>query len=232
MTDPDILLLPRIEHQILVIRGQKVMVDADLAALYGVPTKALNQAVKRNSARFPSDFMFQLTDVEKSEVVTNCDHLVKLKFSKSLPFAFTEYGAVAIANVLASPQAVEMGIYVVRAFVHLRQAASLHSDLAKRLAELEEKTAVLDIRHDNFSQTTRAQFRKVFDALRELTISPEPPKRPIGFVPLEDKSKNLTREAMAEVDENRFIDQEAVLAWSSSLNTDNPLVAPQVSPKT
>lgn len=189
MTDPNTLLLPRIEHQILVIRGQKVMIDADLAALYGVPTKALNQAVKRNAARFPADFMFQLTDIEKSEVVTNCDHLAKLKFSKSLPFAFTEYGAVAIANVLASPQAVEMGIYVVRAFVRLRAATDLHKDLAKRLAELEEKTAVLDMRHDNFSQTTRAQLRQVFDALKALTSSPEPVKRPIGFVPLEDKSK-------------------------------------------
>lgn len=232
MTDPDILLLPRIEHQILVIRGQKVMVDADLAALYGVPTKALNQAVKRNIARFPSDFMFQLTDVEKSEVVTNCDHLVKLKFSKSLPFAFTEYGAVAIANVLASPQAVEMGIYVVRAFVRLRDAAGLHKDLAERLKQLEEKTEALDGRYGNFSQTTRAQLRQVFDALRELTISPEQPKRPIGFVPLEDKSKNLTREAMADVDENRFIEHEAVLTWSNSLSTDNPLVAPKVPQKT
>lgn len=232
MTDPDILLLPRIEHQILVIRGQKVMVDADLAALYGVPTKRLNEQVKRNKERFPLDFMFQLDEVEKAEVVANCDHLAKLKFSKSLPYAFSEHGAIQAANVLASSQAVEMGIYIVRAFVHLRQAASLHSDLAKRLAELEEKTAVLDMRHDNFSQTTRAQFRKVFDALKELTISPELPKRPIGFVPLEDKSKNLTREAMADVHENRFIDHEAVLAWSSSLNADNPLVAPQVSPKT
>jgi predicted transcriptional regulator len=208
------------------------MVDADLAALYGVPTKALNQAVKRNSARFPSDFMFQLTDVEKSEVVTNCDHLAKLKFSKSLPFAFTEYGAVAIANVLASPQAVEMGIYVVRAFVRLRDMAGLHKDLAERLKQLEEKTEALDARYDNFSQTTRVQLRQVFDALKELMTPPEPLKRPIGFVPLEDKSKNLTREGMADVDGNRFIDHEAVLAWSSSLNTDNPLVAPQVSPKT
>jgi ORF6N domain len=175
MTTLNNLLLPRIEHQILVIRGQKVMVDADLAALYGVPTKALNQAVKRNAARFPADFMFQLTDAEK--------------FSKSLPFAFTEYGAVAIANVLASPQAVEMGIYVVRAFVRLRDASGLHQDLAKRLAELEEKTAILDMRHDNFSQTTRAQLKQVFDALKALTTPPEPAKRPIGFVALEDKSK-------------------------------------------
>ncbi len=189
MTTPNHLLLPRIEHQILIIRGQKVMVDSDLAALYGVPTKALNQAVKRNAARFPADFMFQLTEPEKSEVVTNCDHLAKLKFSKSLPFAFTEYGAVAIANVLASPQAVEMGIYVVRAFVRLRDATGLNQDLAKRLAELEEKTAILDMRHDNFSQTTRAQFKQVFDALKALMTPPEPVKRPIGFVALEDKSK-------------------------------------------
>jgi ORF6N domain len=190
MTDSSLLLLPRIEHQILVIRGQKVMVDADLAALYGVPTKALNQAVKRNAARFPTDFMFQLTEVEKSEVVTNCDHLAKLKFSKSLPFAFTEYVAVAIANVLASPQAVEMGIYVVRAFIRLRDAAGLHKDLAERLKQLEEKTEASDARYDNFSQTTRVQLRQVFDALKELMTAAEPAKRPIGFVPLEDKSKS------------------------------------------
>ena len=188
MTNPSLVLMPRIEHQILVIRGQKVMLDADLAALYGVPTKALNQAVKRNAARFPADFMFQLTDIEKLEVVTNCDHLVKLKFSKSLPYAFTEYGAVAIANVLASPQAVEMGIYVVRAFVRMRDAADLHKDLAKRLAELEQKTEALDAQHHNFSQTTRTQLRQVFEALKELTKPIEPVKRPIGFVPLEDKS--------------------------------------------
>jgi ORF6N domain len=189
MTDPHMLLLPRIEHQILVIRGQKVMVDADLAALYGVTTKRLNEQVKRNKERFPLDFMFQLDSAEKAEVVANCDHLAKLKFSKSLPYAFSEYGAIQAANVLASTQAVEMGIYIVRAFIQLRQAASLHSDLAKRLSELEEKTAILDMRHDNFSQTTRAQLRQVFEALRELTTPPEPVKRPIGFVPLEEKSR-------------------------------------------
>ena len=189
MTDPHMLLMPRIEHQILVIRGQKVMVDADLAALYGVSTKRLNEQVKRNKERFPLDFMFQLDEAEKAEVVANCDHLGKLKFSKSLPYAFSEHGAIQAANVLASKQAVEMGIYIVRAFVHLRQAANVHDDLAKRLDELEEKTAVLDMRHDNFSQTTRAQLRQVFDALREFTMPAESAKRPIGFVPLEDKSR-------------------------------------------
>lgn len=180
-------LLPRIEGRIQVLRGLKVMIDADLAELYGVPTKALNQAVKRNAGRFPPDFMFQLDAAEKVEVVTNCDHLSKLKFSRSLPFAFTEFGAVALANVLASDRAVEMGIYVVRAFVRLRQAASLHEDLAKRLAEIEEKTERLESSHDTFSRNTRNQLRQVFEAIRELTMPPDPPKRPIGFVTSEDK---------------------------------------------
>ena len=186
-TTTDAALLPRIEGRIQLLRGLKVMIDADLAELYGVPTKALNQAVKRNAGRFPSDFMFQLDAAEKAQVVTNCDHLQKLKFSKSLPFAFTEYGAVALANVLASNQAVEMGIYVVRAFVRLRQAASLHEDLAKRLAELEEKTERLELSHDTFSRNTRNQLRQVFEAIRALTVPPDPPKRPIGFVTHEDK---------------------------------------------
>jgi hypothetical protein len=181
-------LMPRIEGRIQVLRGLRVMIDADLAALYGVDTRALNQAVKRNAGRFPSDFMFQLDAIEKLEVITNCDHLAKLKFSKSLPFAFTEYGAVALANVLASGQAVEMGIYVVRAFVRLRQAATLHADLAKRLLELEDKTERLELSHDTFSRNTRAQLKQVFEALRELMTPPDPPKRPIGFVLPEDKS--------------------------------------------
>ncbi|MDM0016258.1 ORF6N domain-containing protein [Variovorax saccharolyticus] len=186
-TTTDSALLPRIEGRIQVLRGLKVMIDADLAELYGVPTKALNQAVKRNAARFPPDFMFQLDAAEKAEVVTNCDHLSKLKFSRTLPFAFTEFGAVALANVLASAQAVEMGIYVVRAFVRLRQAASLHEDLARRLAEIEEKTERLELSHDMFSRNTRNQLRQLFEAMRALTVPPDPPKRPIGFVPLEEK---------------------------------------------
>ena len=141
--------------------------------------------------------MFQLDAAEKAQVVTNCDHLQKLKFSKSLPFAFTEYGAVALANVLASAQAVEMGIYVVRAFVRLRQAASVHEDLAKRLAELEEKTERLELSHDTFSRNTRNQLREVFEAIRALTIPPDPPKRPIGFVPLEDKKTSRSKAARA-----------------------------------
>lgn len=113
--------LARIESRILFIRDQKIMVDADLADLYGVPTKRLNEQVKRNQERFPPDFMFQLTSAEKLQVVASCDRLAGLKFSKSLPFVFTEHGAIQAASVLASPQAIEVGVYVVRAFVHLRE---------------------------------------------------------------------------------------------------------------
>ena len=109
MSASNTLLAPRIESRIQVIRGLRVMVDVDLATLYGVQTKRLNEQVKRNRDRFPSDFLFQLTLDEKSEVVANCDHLQKLKFSRVLPFAFTEHGAIQAANVLASTQAVEMG---------------------------------------------------------------------------------------------------------------------------
>jgi hypothetical protein len=139
-------------------------------------------------------FMFKLTATEKAEVVANCDHLSKLKFSKVLPFAFTEHGAIQAANVLASPQAVEMGIFVVRAFVRMRELASVHADLAKRLDELEQKTEGLALSHDTFSRNTRAQLKQVFDAVRELMTPPDPPKRPIGFVTDDDKeSKGKAR---------------------------------------
>jgi hypothetical protein len=175
--------MARIEGSILLVRGQKVMIDADLAQLYGVPTKALNQAVKRNAHRFPPDFMFQLTPAEKQEVVTNCDHLAKLKFAKTLPFAFTEHGAIQAANVLSSEQAVEMGVYVVRAFVRLREMIATNKDLAQRLDDLENKTELMSLKHDTFEHNTRVQLKQIFDAIRELMAAPEPaPKRPIGFV--------------------------------------------------
>lgn len=102
-----IIPVEKVDRTILLIRGQKVMLDADLAEVYRVPTKVLNQAVKRNIDRFPDDFMFQLTADEKKEVVTNCDHLEKLKYSRNLPFAFTEHGAVMLASVLNSKVAVQ-----------------------------------------------------------------------------------------------------------------------------
>lgn len=177
----NIVVTEAIPARILTIRGQKALIDADLAELYGVPTKALNQAVKRNQERFPPDFMFQLSPEEKTEVVTNCDHLAKLKFSKSLPFAFTEHGAIQAANVLNSPQAVEMGIYVVRAFVRMREMLAAHHDLARRLADLEEKTEALTLQQDSFAHNTRIQLKQLVEAIRLLTTSPEQPKRPIGF---------------------------------------------------
>ena len=110
-----------IESRILLVRRQKVYVDADLASLYGVPTKALNQAIKRNLSRFPADFLFRLSRREKEEVVTNCDHLARLRFSPGLPYCFTEHGTIMAANVLNSPRAEEMSVEVVRAFVRLRE---------------------------------------------------------------------------------------------------------------
>jgi len=154
-------------RRIVLLRGQKVMLDRDLADLYGVPTKRFNEQVKRNLTRFPGDFMFQLTESEKSEVVTNCDHLARLKYSPSVPYAFTEHGAIMAANVLNSPRAVAMSVHVVRAFVRLREVIASHKELVKRLDELEG-------RYDE-------QFKVVFDAIRQLMAPPEP-KRKIGFV--------------------------------------------------
>ena len=160
---------PRIDPLILFFRGQRVIIDADLAALYGVPTKRLNEQVRRNARRFPEDFCFQLTPAEKAEVVANCDHLARLRFSPSLPYAFTEHGAIMAANVLNSPRAVEMSVHVVRAFVRLREMIASHKSLVKRFDELEA-------RYDE-------QFKAVFDAIRRLMAPPEAkPKRKIGFV--------------------------------------------------
>ena len=129
----------RIERAILWIRGRRVMLDADLAALYGVPTKVLNQAVKRNRERFPPDFMFRLTPREKAKVVTDCDHLGRMKFSSTLPHAFTEHGAIMLANVLNSSRAIELSLQVVRTFMRLRETLATHVELARRLEELERR---------------------------------------------------------------------------------------------
>ena len=163
----NLIPIERIERAILFIRGEKVMLDLDLAAIYGVTTGALNQAVKRNLGRFPPDFMFQLTEKEKTEVVTNCDNLARLKFSPHLPYAFTEHGALMLANVLNSERAAQTSVMVVRAFVRLRQLLSSNTELARKLEALEKK-------YD-------AQFKVVFDAIRQLMSPPAKPKREIGF---------------------------------------------------
>ena len=144
----------RIDRAILIIRGQKVMIDSDLAELFGVRTKRLNEQVKRNINRFPKDFMFQLTTKEKQELVANCDHLEKLKHSGTNPYAFTEHGTIMLANVLNTPTAVETSVLIVRAFVKLRELLSTHTDLEMKILDLESK-------YDK-------QFELIFKAIREL----------------------------------------------------------------
>ena len=124
------------------------MLDADLAQLYGVSTKRLNEQVKRNRDRFPEDFMFQLNAAEKTEVVAKCDHLAKLKFSRTHPYAFTEHGAIMLAAVLNTPRAIEVSVFVVRAFVKLREILTTHKALAHKLAELESKIEPMMRRFD------------------------------------------------------------------------------------
>ena len=161
----------KIEPAIMLLRGERVILDSDLAALYGVATKVLNQAVKRNIDRFPDDFMFRLNKGEKTEVVTNCDHLERLKYSPVLPHAFTEHGAIMAATVLNSTRAVQVSVYVVRAFVRLRRMMVQHKGLASKLDKLEHKVG----KHDR-------QIVALIDAIRQLMAPPpDPPKKQIGF---------------------------------------------------
>ena len=172
-----------IGERISVLRGQRVMLDADLAELYGVQTKVLVQAVKRNIARFPADFMFQLSSDEfkvlRSQTVTSNN---TRGGRRTAPYAFTEQGVAMLSSVLNSPRAIGVNIEIMRTFVRVRELAATHSELAKRLSELEEKTVLVSLQHDTFSRNTRNQLKQVFDALRELMTPPSPPKRPIGFV--------------------------------------------------
>jgi len=166
----------RLDRGILLIRGQRVMLDADLAALFGVSTRALNQAIKRNLDRFPADFLFRLNPEEKAEVVTICDHLSGLKFSRHLPYAFTEHGAVMAATVLNSKRAAEASVFVVRAFVRMRQLLASHRELALKLADLERRVAA----HDT-------SISSLVSAIRQLLQPPEPKKKRIGFITDDDK---------------------------------------------
>lgn len=166
-----IVRVSTIQQRILLIRGEKVIIDADLAQFYGVTTKALNQAVRRNKDRFPRDFAFRVTKAEKSEVVTICDHLHKLKFSSVNPHAFTEHGAVMVATILNSRHAVEVSVFIVRAFVALRHAISQHRELARKVAEVERRLA----NHDK-------EILLLVRALKKLMgPEPVPEKRRIGF---------------------------------------------------
>lgn len=158
--------------RILYVRGEKVVIDADLAVLYGVTTKRRNEQVRRNQDRFPPDFAFTLTDDEKAKVVANCGHLIRLRYSPRPPMAFTEHGALMAASVLNTPRAVEMSVYVVRVFVRLRTMLSAHKELAAKVAELEERLST----HDT-------KILAVIDAIKQLMGGPPPAKRgKIGFI--------------------------------------------------
>jgi ORF6N domain. len=169
MTDKSLIPADRIEKAILLVRQQKVMLDSDLAALYGVETKVLVQAVKRNIERFPEDFMFQLNREEarllRSQTVTL--EMGRGRYSKYPPYAFTEQGVAMLSSVLRSPRAVQVNIEIMRAFIRLRQILTSHAELARKLDEMEKK-------YD-------AQFQEVFEAIRQLMIPPEPKRRSIGF---------------------------------------------------
>jgi len=150
---PDELIM----NKILIVRKVKVMIDSDLAELYGVTTKRLNEQVKRNSKRFPVDFMFQLTEQEKQEVVANCDHLKRLKFSPNLPYVFTEHGAVMLASVLNSDRAIVVNIQIVRVFTKMRQLLETHTEILRKLDQLQKK----DIEQDR-------QILLIFEYIKQL----------------------------------------------------------------
>ena len=158
-----------IERSIHMIRGRKVMLDADLASLYGVTVKRLNEQVRRNKERFPADFMFQLNSEEWDSLRSQIVNLEAGpgRHRKFLPFVFTEHGAVMLANVLSSQAAVEASIHVVRAFIHLRELAITHDDLVKKINQMEKK-------YDT-------QFRVVFDALREMMNPARGKQKEVGF---------------------------------------------------
>ena len=176
------MLVPskRIERSILFIRRQKVMLDADLADLYGVTTKRLNEQVRRNAERFPEDFLFQLSAEEKAEVVAKCDHHAKLKFSPVLPYAFTEHGAIMAASVLNSPQAAEVSVFVVRAFVRLRELAGTNREIMAKLEQLERRV----VSHDK-------AIISLFDAIRQMMQPAEKGRKSIGFKVEEDGAAYL-----------------------------------------
>jgi hypothetical protein len=172
--------LEKITRHIYLLRGQKVLLDMDLASLYGVPTGRFNEQVKRNLSRFPNDFMFQLNETEfrhlKSQFAISKSQQAGRGGRRSLPNAFTEHGAIMAAAVLNSPRAIEVSVYVVRAFVQMRDMLTANKEFTLRLNELER-----------LEQASREQIAQIIATLRELMKPPDPPnKRPIGFITPKD----------------------------------------------
>jgi len=176
----ELILVEMIERRIYLIRGHKVMLDRDLAELYEVPTRRLNEQVRRNIARFPSDFMFQLSSEEtenlRSQFATSSSGHGGRRY---LPYVFTEQGVAMLSSVLNSERAIQVNIAIMRTFVKLREMLATNKDLSRKLADLEKK-------YD-------AQFRAVFDAIRQLMTPPEPKKRKIGFLAKEPAASYTTR---------------------------------------
>lgn len=184
-TKQSIVPVERVELSIFEVRGKKVIVDVDLAAIYGVPTKQLNQAIKRNAERFPADFMFKLTAEEAEAWQRSRSQIVTLKRGgniKYLPHALTEYGAIMAATVLNSPKAVQMSLFVVRAFVKMRETLASHAELSEKLDELESK---LSARLDDHEKAILHLLRQV----KEIVSPPYKRKRQIGFNVRERKAK-------------------------------------------
>lgn len=161
-----------IENKIFIIRGQKVMLDRDLAQLYQVETKVLNQAVKRNIERFPNEFMFKLNDNELKELVTNCDRFKTLKHSVSTPYAFTEHGVAMLSSILNSKRAIAINIQIIQTFIKMKEFALSHNDLSVRISELERYFI-------NYAQDNDEQIQKINETLNYLIDITKPNQ--IGF---------------------------------------------------
>ena len=170
----NIIPVEHIESRIYLLRGQKVMLDRDLAELYGVTTKRMNEQVKRNIKRFPYDFMFQLSEKEKNKVVANCDHLQELKFSHQLPRAFTEQGVAMLSSVLKSERAIQVNIAIMRAFVKMKQVLYTHKELALQFKLLKERVGKRLDKHD-------AAIADIFEVIRRMLVFESKPKPKIGF---------------------------------------------------
>ncbi|MFA4843431.1 MAG: ORF6N domain-containing protein [Candidatus Margulisiibacteriota bacterium] len=168
----ELMPIERIENRIYLIRGHKVLLDRDLAQLYGVETKYLNRQVKRNLSRFPAEYMFQLTEKEKAKVVTNWHHLSSLRFSHQLPYAFTEHGVAMLSAVLNSPRAVKVSILIINTFIRLRQLLAGNKELAKKIEKLEVKHSKHEL-----------EITTIFKVLKKLLAPPPPPPaKKIGFI--------------------------------------------------
>ena len=172
--------LKKIQRRIFIIRDKKVILDSDIAELYEVEVKKLNQAVKRNIKRFPHDFMFRLTKIEFAKVVTNCDHLQTLKFRSTTPYAFTEQGVAMLAAVLNSQKAIDVNIQIMRAFIQLRNYALTNDLLYEQVGDLRNLLMIHIENNDNKFYGYDKTIKQIMITLNNLIVQP-PKTRPIGF---------------------------------------------------